>query len=40
MNAIAEVDKHFEEIHKFVNARRNQYNEDWLVVVCTDHGGR
>ena len=38
-NAIERVDGHIGQALQAIAARPNAKNEDWLVIVCTDHGG-
>ena len=33
------IDERVSKIAKTVEAREARMNEDWLVIVCTDHGG-
>ncbi len=40
VGAIASVDKHIGGIVKALAKRENFANEDWLIVVAADHGGR
>jgi len=37
--AIERVDSHVGEVMSALRARKNFVNEDWLTIVCTDHGG-
>lgn len=39
-NSIEAVDEHLNRVLKAVRARKTYANEDWLVIVCTDHGGK
>ncbi len=39
-DALAQVDRHVGEILEAIKKRPNAAKEDWLVIVCTDHGGR
>ena len=39
LNTIVEVDNYVEQLISSVNSRKSQYqNEDWLIIVTTDHG--
>lgn len=38
--AIEEVDKNIGELQTTIAARKTFSQEDWLIIVCTDHGGR
>jgi len=38
--SIERVDSHVGDVIKAVQARKNFANEDWLTIVCTDHGGQ
>ena len=38
--AIEEVDRHVGTVLESIRSRANYPQEDWLVLVCTDHGGR
>ena len=40
LNAISHVDSHIGELLRAMRARPQFADEDWLVLVCTDHGGR
>lgn len=40
LNAISHVDSHIGELLRAMKARPQYADEDWLVLVCTDHGGR
>jgi phosphopentomutase len=40
LNAISHVDSHIGEVIRAMRARPKFAEEDWLVLVCTDHGGR
>lgn len=40
IEAIENVDRHLGELAKALENRRKTKNENWLVIVCTDHGGR
>jgi predicted AlkP superfamily pyrophosphatase or phosphodiesterase len=40
IEAIENVDRHVGELTKAVETRRKIKNENWLVIICTDHGGR
>ena len=40
MNAISHVDSHVGELIRAVRARAQFAEEDWLVFITTDHGGR
>jgi predicted AlkP superfamily pyrophosphatase or phosphodiesterase len=40
MQAIATVDGHVGQVLDALAARRTSSKEDWLTLVCTDHGGR
>lgn len=40
LNAISHVDSHIGELLRAMRARPQFANEDWLVLICTDHGGR
>jgi arylsulfatase A-like enzyme len=40
LNAISHVDSHIGELLRAMKARPQFTDEDWLVLVCTDHGGR
>ncbi len=37
--AIQRVDGHIGEVTSAVRARKNYANEEWLTIICTDHGG-
>lgn len=39
MSAIHEVDSAIGRVMTALHARPNYANEDWLVLICTDHGG-
>jgi len=39
-NAIEAVDQYVGRVLKAVRSRQNYAREDWLVIVCTDHGGK
>lgn len=39
MNAIETVDAYVAEIMQVVRDREQLYNEEWMVVLTTDHGG-
>ncbi|VTR33864.1 alkaline phosphatase family protein [Sphingobacterium thalpophilum] len=39
INAIKKVDGYIGEIHKGLTGRRNYQNEDWLVILTSNHGG-
>ncbi len=39
-NAIETVDTYVGQLLKAMRARKSYAQEDWLVIVCTDHGGR
>lgn len=39
-NAIEEIDLHLGRILAALAARKTAGQEDWLIVVCTDHGGQ
>lgn len=39
INAIEGNDKYTAEIMQVIYQRENIYNEKWMVVLCTDHGG-
>jgi predicted AlkP superfamily pyrophosphatase or phosphodiesterase len=38
--AIAEVDERIGQIVQAVRGRKTYPHEDWLIIVCTDHGGK
>jgi predicted AlkP superfamily pyrophosphatase or phosphodiesterase len=38
--AIEDVDRHIGEVLESIRSRATYGDEDWLVLVCTDHGGR
>lgn len=38
--AIERIDGHVGEVLEAVRSRKNAANEDWLTIVCTDHGGQ
>ncbi len=38
-NAIERVDGHIGQVMQGLAARPDAKNEDWLILVCTDHGG-
>lgn len=40
LNAISHVDSHIGELLRAMKTRPQFADEDWLVLVCTDHGGR
>lgn len=40
MDAIAEVDRHVGELLAALQQRPHYADEDWLTIVCTDHGGQ
>jgi predicted AlkP superfamily pyrophosphatase or phosphodiesterase len=40
VNAISHVDSHVGELVRAMRARPNFAEEDWLVLITTDHGGR
>ncbi len=40
LNAISHVDSHVGELIRAVRAREQFAEEDWLVLITTDHGGR
>lgn len=40
LNAISLVDSHIGELLRAMKARPQYADEDWLVLICTDHGGR
>lgn len=40
LNAISHVDSHIGELLRAMKARPQYADEEWLVLVCTDHGGR
>ena len=40
VNAISHVDSHIGELLRAMRARPKFAEEDWLVLICTDHGGR
>jgi predicted AlkP superfamily pyrophosphatase or phosphodiesterase len=40
IDAIEQVDRHVGRLVAAVQQRRRTRHEDWLIVVCTDHGGR
>lgn len=40
LNAISHVDSHIGELLRAVHARPKFAEEDWLVLITTDHGGR
>jgi predicted AlkP superfamily pyrophosphatase or phosphodiesterase len=40
LNAISHVDSHIGEVIRAMRARPKFAEEDWLVLICTDHGGR
>lgn len=40
LNAISHVDSHIGELLRAMKARPLFAEEDWLVLICTDHGGR
>ncbi len=40
LNAISHVDSHVGELLRAMRARPQFAEEDWLVLICTDHGGR
>ncbi len=37
--AIERVDAHLERVQKAVERRKSYAQEDWLTLICTDHGG-
>ena len=39
-NAVIQKDKYVNELTQLVNKRKEKYNEDWLLIISTDHGGR
>ena len=40
LNAISHVDSHVGELARALRARKKFAEEDWLVLITTDHGGR
>lgn len=40
LNAISHIDSHIGELMRAVKARPKYAEEDWLVLITTDHGGR
>jgi predicted AlkP superfamily pyrophosphatase or phosphodiesterase len=40
LNAISHVDSHVGELLRAMRMRPQFAEEDWLVLICTDHGGR
>jgi predicted AlkP superfamily pyrophosphatase or phosphodiesterase len=38
--AVERVDEHIGKILEALRGRPNYASEDWLIMVCTDHGGR
>ena len=40
LNAIGHVDSHIGELLRAMRARPQFAAEDWLVLICTDHGGK
>jgi arylsulfatase A-like enzyme len=40
LNAISHVDSHIGELLRAMRARPKFAEEDWLVLITTDHGGR
>lgn len=40
LNAISHVDSHIGELVRAMRMRPQFTDEDWLVLICTDHGGR
>src|SRR5262249_26946174 len=40
LQAIEEVDAHVGRILDALRGRKTYAREDWLVIVCTDHGGK
>ena len=40
LNAISHVDSHIGELLRAMRARPQFADEDWLVLICTDHGGK
>lgn len=40
MDAIAAVDRHVGELLAALRQRPHYADEDWLIIVCTDHGGQ
>jgi predicted AlkP superfamily pyrophosphatase or phosphodiesterase len=40
IRGIENVDRHVGEVMKAVAARKQAGEEEWLTIVCTDHGGR
>lgn len=39
IQAIRKVGKHADDIMKVIEEREKEFCEEWLVIVCTDHGG-
>ncbi len=39
-NSIEAIDEHLGQVLKAVRGRKNFAGEDWLIIVCTDHGGK
>ncbi|MBY0461055.1 MAG: alkaline phosphatase family protein, partial [Gemmataceae bacterium] len=39
-NAIEAIDEHLGRVLKAVRGRKTFAEEDWLILVCTDHGGK
>ncbi len=39
ITALETVDKNVGRLMEAINSRPNIANEDWLTIVCTDHGG-
>lgn len=39
VQAVANVDNYVKELYELIDARKQSNNEDWLVVIVSDHGG-